>query len=129
MRTVLLMLATATALPAAAQSPCDNCGRIEEIRTVRESAAWTPLGTMGSVGAGTGRTTTAFNLSTGSMVVLGAAGGAGYAKRPQSYERPRWEIAVRMDAGGTRLVSQAYEPALRVGDRVRVFGAQLELAN
>ena len=38
--------------------------------------------------------------------------------------------AVRLrDRGGTRVVSQGYEPLLREGDRVRVFGTQLELAN
>ena len=56
-------------------------------------------------------------------------GGAGYARRPSAYERPRWEIRVKMDAGGLRTVSQGYEPALREGDRVRVYGTQLELAS
>jgi len=59
-------------------------------------------------------------------VMLGAAGGAGYAKRPNSYERPRWEIVVRMDDGSRRTVNNDYEPALREGDRVRVYGTQLE---
>ena len=60
------------------------------------------------------------------MVLLGAAGGAGYATRPKAYERPRWQIVVRMDGGGQRTVHHDYEPALREGDRVRVYGTQLE---
>ena len=32
-----------------------------------------------------------------------------------------------MDEGGGRSVIQNYEPLLQVGDRVRVFGTQLEL--
>ena len=71
----------------------------------------------------------AVQLTTGNMVLLGAAGGAGYAKRPNAYERPRWEIKVRMDAGGVRTVTHDYEPALREGDRVRVYGTQLELVS
>jgi ABC-type amino acid transport substrate-binding protein len=39
----------------------------------------------------------------------------------------RWEIVVKMDRGGVRTVTNDYEPALREGDRVRVYGTQLEL--
>ena len=39
----------------------------------------------------------------------------------------RVEIRVKMDAGGVRVVSHDYEPALREGDRVRLYGTQLEL--
>ena len=49
--------------------------------------------------------------------------------RPNAYEKPRWDVTVKMDRGGTRVVSQGYEPLLREGDRVRIFGTQLELVN
>lgn len=132
-RRLALLLAVLAAPPAAAQPApppaCDNCGRVESVRTVQESAVWTPLGAMGLAGAGRGDVKTAYNFSTGNVVLLGAAGGAGYVRRPQAYERPRWEVVVRMDAGGTRALFQGYEPSLRVGDRVRVFGTQVELAD
>ena len=68
-------------------------------------------------------------LQNQGIVVVGAAGGAAYAKRPNAYEKPRWDVTVKMDRGGTRVVSQGYEPLLREGDRVRIFGTQLELVN
>jgi hypothetical protein len=61
------------------------------------------------------------------MVVLGAAGGAAYKSTPKSYEQPRWDVTVRMDAGGVRVVSMSYEPYVREGDRVRIAGNNVEL--
>jgi outer membrane lipoprotein SlyB len=133
LRRLLVLAALAvTVAPVEAQERCANCGRVESIREYTAKTGWTPLGAAGTAGtrdsAGdTGRVSTQYNFSSGNMVLLGAAGGAGYAKRPNSYERPRWEIAVRMDDGSRRTVSHDYEPTLREGDRVRVYGTQLEL--
>lgn len=130
----LLVLAALAAIvaPVQAQERCTNCGRVESIREYTAKTGWTPLGAAGTAGArdsagDAGRVSTQYNFSSGNMVLLGAAGGAGYAKRPNSYERPRWEIVVRMDDGSRRTVSHDYEPTLREGDRVRVYGTQLEL--
>lgn len=134
MRALGLIVAV-VCVPALAQERCDNCGRIESIRTATAREAWTPLGAMATPAGGgdsvsqPGRVTSSYNFTTGNMVLLGAAGGAGYAKRPNAYERPRWEIKVRMDGGGLRTVTHDYEPAMREGDRVRVYGTQLELVS
>jgi outer membrane lipoprotein SlyB len=125
------------ACPALAQPPesCDVCGVVQSIRMTTERTQWTPLGSgtpsvVTASGAPTGAVT---QLSIGpkfqkeGIVVLGAAGGATFAKRPSAYEKPRWDVTVKMDRGGTRVVSQPYEPLLREGDRVRISGTQVEL--
>ena len=54
--------------------------------------------------------------------MIGAAGGAVYAKRPNAYQKRRWDVLVKMDGGGERVLQQRYEPFFRAGDRVRVDG-------
>jgi outer membrane lipoprotein SlyB len=61
------------------------------------------------------------------LVMIGAAGGGVYAKQPSSYQKPRWDVTIKMDSGGQRVVQQRYEPYVREGDRVRVLGTQVEL--
>jgi outer membrane lipoprotein SlyB len=61
------------------------------------------------------------------QVTIGAAGGAVYQQNKPTQRVTRWEIVVRMDDGSARSVIQNYEPLLQVGDRVRVFGTQVEL--
>ncbi len=64
------------------------------------------------------------------LVVLGAAGGAAYAQRPNEYRRQRWDVTVKMDDGSTRVVNLRYEPLLvQEGDRVRIAGKNVELVS
>jgi hypothetical protein len=132
------------ALPASAQgvpgaADCGNCGTVQSISPVNVRQQWTPLGSMpeaGAVGGGpTGQPGSATMLSIGpgfsnrGMVVVGAAGGAAYAQKPNEYQRQRWDVTVKMDSGPPRVVNLSYEPFVQEGDRVRVFGNQLELLN
>jgi len=140
MRLALAAAALAVAAPAPAQPPsdaCDACGVVTSIVMSTERQQWTPLGTTGvNTATASGRAndaTTQFSigpqLKNQGLVVVGAAGGATYGKRPNAYEKPRWDVTVKMDRGGTRVIPQSYEPMLREGDRVRVLGTQLDLVN
>ena len=105
------------------------CGRIETIRQTTVKQSWTPLGT-GAGFDGDTKVVTSFQIGPGlsnqGLVVLGAAGGAAYRKSPNAYDQPRWEVTVKLDSGGKRVVTVAYEPFVREGDRVRIAGNSLE---
>jgi outer membrane lipoprotein SlyB len=131
------VVAAAAFAPAHAQtgnagSDCSSfpCGRVESIVQTTVRQTWTPLGTATGFNADT-KVVTAFkigpDLSNQGMVMLGAGGGAGYKKTPNAYDEPRWEVTVKLDTGQKRVVSVAYEPFVREGDRVRVAGNSLEL--
>jgi outer membrane lipoprotein SlyB len=120
-----------------ASTDCDRCGTVASINRNTTKDQWTPLGSVSASPLGGGDPTAApsavtmYQIGKGfskqGTVLVGAAGGAGYQTRPRELNAPRWEVIIRMDAGGTRSVTQNYEPMLREGDRVRVMGTQLEL--
>lgn len=141
MRTLLALSLLSLIAAALAQQPsspgatCDNCGVVQSIQMTTEQEQWTPLGVVSP-----GTALTATNASTESrsvfafdktgksqgLVVIGAAGGAVYAKKPNQYQKPRWDVTVKLDNGSTRVIQQRYEPLYREGDRVRIFGTQIE---
>jgi hypothetical protein len=132
-----VVAAAAIAPPADAQkgitgSDCSSfpCGRVESIVQTSVKQSWTPLGSAAGFDADT-KVVTSFkigpDLSNQGMVMLGAGGGAAYKKSPNAYDQPRWEVTLKMDTGQKRVVTVAYEPFVREGDRVRVAGNSLEL--
>ena len=54
-------------------------------------------------------------------------GWGAYQTRANQRNVTRWEVVVKMDDGSSRSFVQNYEPLYVVGDRVHVFGTQLEL--
>jgi outer membrane lipoprotein SlyB len=136
---VVAGLAVGGALPAHAQKgatapDCTSfpCGRVDSIRQTTVKQSWTPLGTGASFDRDS-RAVTSFQIGPGlsnqGMVILGAGGGAAYRKSPNAYDQPRWEVTVTLDNGRTRVITVAYEPFVREGDRVRVAGNSIELVN
>ena len=111
------------------------CGRVEAIRQTAVKQPWTPLGSTASASPGdnSGRVNTSFQIGPGlsnqGMVLLGAGGGAAYQKTPNQYDQPRWEVTIKLDNGQKRVVTVAYEPFVREGERVRVAGNSLELVD
>ena len=139
---VMLVLASALDAPRArAQglgSGCDNCGTVQSIAPVDVDQQWTPLGTVvpgtmtaGGPGADPAQVSTQYkigkDLSNQGMMLLGAQGGAMYARRAETVRDRRWQVSVKMDQGTVRQLAQSYEPSLHEGDRVHVYGTQLEL--
>jgi hypothetical protein len=132
------VLAPSGSKPALGTTDCDRCGIVESIRQAAAQNQSAPLGNppssvaSGSTDLNPASTVTPFkigkDLSNQGQVMIGAAGGAVYQQsRPGQRNISRWEIVVRMNDGSARSVNQNYEPLLQVGDRVRVFGTQVEL--
>jgi outer membrane lipoprotein SlyB len=131
----------ALAQGAPKRPPCDGvCGVIQSVAPVAERQVWTPLGSVapGSLGvaglSGAQGTSTQMQFGPGlskqGLVVIGAAGGAVYAQKPNEYRRTRWEVTLKMDDGTTRVLSLATEPLfVQEGDYVRVMGNNVELVN
>jgi outer membrane lipoprotein SlyB len=123
--------ATAKSGAAVAQpEDCGQCGKVLSIRETKVKEQWTPLGGGASFDSDA-RAATMFQIGPGlsnqGKVMVGAAGGAAYQKTPNAYEKPRWEVTVKMDNGQTRVASLAYEPYVQEGDRVRISGRNVEL--
>lgn len=113
-----------------APDDCGQCGNVVSVRETKVKEQWTPLG--GGTSFDTdARAATMFQIGPGlsnqGKVMVGAAGGAAYQKTPNAYEKPRWEVTVKMDNGQTRVASLAYEPYVQAGDRVRISGRNVEL--
>lgn len=134
---VPLAAPSAFAQAATAGGDCSEfpCGRVVSVTQGTVKNDWTPLGTTAAtpVGSQQGRVTTTFQFGRGmtseGIVLLGATGGAVYGKSPNSYEKPQWQVTVKLDSGRMRVVSVPYEPYVREGDRVRVAGNNVELAD
>jgi hypothetical protein len=121
--------ATAAAPPA---DDCAQCGKVLSIKRTSVKEQWTPLGTDTGFHQDA-RAATQFKIGPGlsnqGLVIVGAAGGAGYQKSPTSYEKPRWDVTVKLDSGPLRVVQLTYEPYVQEGDRVRISGRNVELLN
>ncbi len=110
---------------------CDRCGKVEAVRQATTKDSWTPLGSvptssdLGPTGVAVYQIGKGF--SNEGQVFIGAAGGGVYQSQAKQRNATRWEIVVKMDDGSVRSIIQNYEPLFVAGDRVHVFGTQIEL--
>lgn len=108
---------------APAHAQCASCGIVESVREVEAKGEGSGLGAVGGavvggllgnqIGSGRGR-----SLATVAGAVGGVVAGNEIEKRVKSSKH--YEVAVRLDDGTRRVVSEANAPAWRQGDRVRI---------
>ena len=115
---------------AAADKPrvvilCPECGMVYNIRRIDKPVApernLLPDITSSSQ---TGGTSTGNQTQAVPLFTLGSGGAQRVQREPTT--RSAWEITVRYDNGQFGFVTQAMEPDLRVGDRVRHVENTLE---
>jgi outer membrane lipoprotein SlyB len=111
---------------------CADCGLVESVREVKASADPSGVGAAAGgvvggllgnqVGKGSGRT-----IAT----LIGIAGGAYAGHQVEKTQRTssRWEVGVRMENGEYRTVTLDAEPVWRTGDKVRLQGNRLVMAD
>lgn len=108
---------------ASAPAPCTDCGVIESIRAVEVKGQGSGLGAIGGavvggilgnqVGRGSGRT-------AATVVGAGAGAYAGHEIEKNVKKSARYQVRVRMNDGTTRTFHENAQPALSVGQKVRV---------
>ena len=110
-------------------APCANCGVIDAITPVEVQGETSGVGAVagGVAGAlvgnqfghGTGRTL---------LTIGGAAGGAYAGNSIEKHVKKHtvWRVAVRLEDGTVRTLSQGAPPPFAVGDRVRIVNSTLE---
>lgn len=102
---------------------CPNCGVVESVNVVEVEGEGTGLGAIAGgvaggilghqIGQGRGNTV---------ATIAGVAGGAyaGHEVEKRVKKTKRYDIQVRMDDGTTRLIQQQTDPALGIGQKVRI---------
>lgn len=107
----------------AAGANCADCGVVESIRAVESKGQGSGLGAVAGgvvggilgnqVGGGSGRA---------AMTVVGAGAGAyaGHEVEKNMNKSVRYQVRVRMNDGAVRTFYEATQPALAVGQKVRV---------
>lgn len=113
---------------SSAAGACGDCGVVESIRTVENQGQGTGLGAIGGavvggilgnqVGRGGGRT-------AATVVGAGAGAYAGNEIEKNTRTSVSYQVRVRMDDGNVRTFYERSQPALGIGQKVRVNGREI----
>jgi outer membrane lipoprotein SlyB len=115
---------------AAASKPrCMDCGVISAINVVEVKGQGTGLGAVGggAAGAVVGHEVVDGKHQTLATVAGAAVGAiAGHEIEKHARTKKRFDMSVRMEDGTTKTISTETEPALKVGQRVRMTSAGVQ---
>lgn len=116
------------ALGATKAKVCTTCGTVTHIQMIEEEGKGTGLGAVAGGVAG-GLIGSQIGSGTGNTVatVAGVAGGAyaGHQVEKKVKSKKIYKITVKMDTGKTRVFDQEKEPAVHVGDKVKLVNGKI----
>lgn len=118
--------------PAGAVSGCRDCGTVRSIEAVDKAGTATGAGAViGAVIGGVIGHQFGSGRGNDAATAAGAVGGAVAGHQVEKSRRTGTylEVLVKMDEGGTKVINVADAGGLRVGDRVRVTGRNIEVLN
>jgi outer membrane lipoprotein SlyB len=129
-QTAALVPPTQTPAPAEPAPPgCRRCGTVEEIKTIKADAEHGSG--LGAVIGGLAGIVVGNQIGQGNGKVLakvaGAAGGAYVGNRVEKRVRATtsYEVRVRLDNGTETTVTQEVQPAVAVGDPVKIVNGRV----
>ncbi|MBC7945542.1 MAG: glycine zipper 2TM domain-containing protein [Burkholderiales bacterium] len=107
---------------------CDNCGVVSSVDVIQEAGEGSGLGAVaGAVGGGLLGNQIGGGSGKKIATVAGILGGglAGHQIEKQVKKTTRYDILVKMETGGYRTFTEATDPGLASGDKVKVEGGDL----
>lgn len=116
--------------PAGTVSSCRDCGTVRSIEAVDKSGTATGAGAViGAVIGGVVGHQFGSGRGNDAATAAGAVGGAVAGHQVEKSRRTgsHLEVLIKMDEGGTKVINVNDAGGLRVGDRVRVNGRNIEV--
>ena len=114
-----------------ASAPCANCGVVESVRAVEAKGSGSGVGAVAGGLAGGLLGNQIGHGGTRTLLTIGGAAGGAYAGNEIERNLNRhtvWRVAVRLEDGSLRTLSQRTQPPFAVGDRVRIVDGAVERA-
>lgn len=123
-----LVTATPKPVPRPQQAYCGNCGTVESVNLVEVKGE---AGYLGAIGGGLAGVLVGSQIGGGSgktaAQIAGALGGAmaGHEIEKRVGKSAHYEVLVRLENGGTQVISTPADPGLRQGEKVRIVDGGL----